>query len=261
MLPGFLEVLPIPGVYLVVVLLILFACEVGFRIGRRYHLQRRDEGAPGSLAPVVSGLLGMLAFLLAFTFSMASTQHGGRNQNVRDEAAAISSAYHRAALMPDAVGDDIRRLLREYVDIRLRAAETLDWKSADVRSREIHVELWRVVSASAKAQPDTNSALVAESVNAVMTMHETRILAAVHARIHGAVWVGLLLIASLTMGTLGIQIGLNGKRRLIAVTPIALAFAVLVTLIIDLNRPQGGFITVGQRALQDLQVEMVRAAK
>lgn len=254
------EALPIPGVYLVVVLLILLACEVGFRIGRRYHLQRRDEGAPGSLAPVVSGLLGMLAFLLAFTFSMASAQHGGRNQNVREEAAAISIAYHRAALMPDTVSADMRRLLREYVDIRLRAAETLDWRSADGRSREIHAELWRAVSAAAKARPDTNSALAVESINAVITMHETRILSAVHARIHIAVWAGLLLIASLTMGTLGIQIGLNGKRRLIAVTPIALTFAVLVTLIVDLNRPQGGFMTVSQRPLQDLQREIEKPA-
>jgi uncharacterized membrane protein (GlpM family) len=69
-----------------------------------------------------------------------------------------------------------------------------------------------------------------------------------------------MVIAALTMGTVGLQIGLNGKRRLIAVTPLALTFAVLVSLIVDLNRPQGGFLTVSQRAMQDLQAEMLHSS-
>lgn len=253
---GLLEFLPIPGVYLGVVLLILAACEVGFRIGRHYHLRHRDEGAPGSLGPVVGGLLGMLAFLLAFTFSTASSQHGSRKQNVLEEANAIAIAYQRAELLPEASGAVVRQLLREYVDVRLKASETLEWQAADVRSRQIHGRLWDLVSASAKAHPGTNSAMAAESINQVITLHESRILVAVHARIPNTVWVGLLAIAVLTTGTVGLQIGLNGKRRLIAVTPLALTFAVLVTLTVDLNRPQGGFITVSQRALQDLQLEL-----
>lgn len=254
----FLESLPIAGVYLVVVAFILCASEAGFQIGRRHHLRHQDEAAPGSMGPVVGGLLGMLAFLLAFTFSLAFTQHGSRSQNVRQEAGAISVAHQRAGLLPETDGTRIRQLLREYVDIRLRAAETLDWQPVDARSREIHAELWGVASASARVNEGPNAALAAASINEVITLHEARLIFSVHARIAGAVWVGLMLIAALTMGTLGMQIGLNGKRRLIAVTPIALTFAVLVTLIVDLNRPQGGFITVGQLALQDLQAELVR---
>lgn len=256
-----LEVLPIPGVYLAIVALILGACELGLMIGRRYHRRHQDEGAPASLAPVVSGLLGMLAFLLAFTFSMAFSQHGNRSQNVREEASAVSIAYQRADLLPEVAGMEVKRLLREYVDIRLRAAETQIWQPADVRSREIHRELWGIVAAAAKADPSPNGALAAESVNEVVTMHETRIIFGVHARISTPIWIGLLLIATLAMGTLGLQIGLNGKRRMLAVTPIALTFAVLVTLIVDLNRPQSGFITVGQLALQDLQKEMKRGVR
>jgi hypothetical protein len=253
-----LEVLPIPAVYLTIVALILGACELGLMIGRRYHQRHKDEGAPASLAPVVSGLLGMLAFLLAFTFSMAFSQHGNRSQTVRQEASAISVAYQRADLLSEAASADAKRLLREYVDIRIRAAETQIWQPADVRSREIHRELWAIVAAAAKADPGANGALAAASINDVVTMHEARVIFGVHARISIPVWIGLLLIASLAMGTLGLQIGLNGKRRMLAVTPMALTFAVLVTLIVDLNRPQDGFIRVGQLALLDLQKEMQR---
>lgn len=57
----------------------------------------------------MGGLLGMLAFPLAFTFSIAFTQQGSRNQNVRQEASAISIAYQRAELLPDVTGAEIRQ--------------------------------------------------------------------------------------------------------------------------------------------------------
>ena len=72
----FVEVMPIAGVYLCIVLLILASSEIGFLIGRYHHRTRQDERAPTSVAPMVAGLLGMLAFVLAFTFSMAATHHG-----------------------------------------------------------------------------------------------------------------------------------------------------------------------------------------
>jgi hypothetical protein len=55
---------------------------------------------------------------------------------------------------------------------------------------------------------------------------------------------------------MGTQVGLTGKRRLVAVVPMLMAFAVLVTLVADLNRPQKGLITVGQYAMLNLQSSM-----
>ena len=66
-------------------------------------------------------------------------------------------------------------------------------------------------------------------------------------------------ITSLTMLTMGLQVGLDGRRRFIAIVPLSLAFAVFVTLVVDLDRPQGGMIRVGQQAMIDLQSSMARA--
>jgi hypothetical protein len=38
---------------------------------------------------------------------------------------------------------------------------------------------------------------------------------------------------------------------------LALAFAVLVTLVVDLNRPLSGLVKVGQQSMIDLQSSMV----
>jgi hypothetical protein len=60
---------------------------------------------------------------------------------------------------------------------------------------------------------------------------------------------------------MGAQVGRTGRRRLVAVIPFVLAFAVLVTLVVDLNRPQSGLITVGQQSMLDLQSSMSRETK
>lgn len=258
----FLETMPIAGAYLCIVLLILAACEAGILIGRHHHRTRQDEGALTSVGPMVGGLLGMLAFVLAFTFSMAATHHGARKQDVLTEAIHIGKAYLRADLVGDVRGSRIKRLLGEYVNVRVRAARPgSDVQAAIKRSLEIHGLLWAQASSAALEHPGHNTALVVESINDVIDMHERRYADAIRARIPSTIWLGLAAITVLTMATLGLQVGLSGKRRLVGIVPIALAFAVLATLVLDLNRPQGGFITVSQQPMLDLQAQIHGAAK
>ena len=258
----FLEAMPMAAVYLCIALLILAACETGILIGRHHLRVREDEGALTSVGPIVGGLLGMLAFVMAFTFSMASTHHVARKQDVLTEATTIGTAYLRADLLGDVQGAQLKRLLREYVDVRLRTARPGgDLKAGVSRSLEIQGLAWALVSSAAREDSNRYAALVVTSVNDVIAMHERRLTDALHARIPGGIWLGLMAITVLAMGTLGLQVGLSGKRRLVGIIPIALAFSVLVTLILDLNRPQGGFITVSQQPLVDLQDWMRRPAQ
>ena len=69
--------------------------------------------------------LGLLAFMLAFTFGMSGSRFDARKQLVLDEASAVLRTYQRAQLLPEARRGTCRRLLEEYVDLRLRAARSL----------------------------------------------------------------------------------------------------------------------------------------
>jgi hypothetical protein len=252
MAEGIFEALPAGIIYLVVVFVLLISCEIGFRLGDRAR-SRQDREAPASLAPMVGGLLGMLAFVLAFTFSIAAQLHELRKQNVLNEANAVGTAYLRSELLPDRDGAVIRELLREYVDVRLGAAQGEDLDAALVRSITIHGLLWNQAVAAALAEPTTNTALVIESINDVIDMHQKRVAAALQNRIPGSIWVALSVISVLTMTTIGTQVGLSRKRRLIAVIPLSLALAALVILVVDLDRPGDGLIRVGQQAMIELQ--------
>ena len=80
-----------------------------------------------------------------------------------------------------------------------------------------------------------------------------RVTAAIYNRIPDSIWLMLLATSILTMVTVGTQVGFSMSRRLIAIVPLALAFAALTTVILDLDRPQTGLIKVGQQAMISLQ--------
>jgi hypothetical protein len=251
------ESVPMLAVYAGVVAFILLSCELGFQLGRLYRRTETDAEAVASLGPMVAGLLGMLAFLLGFAFSIASDQHSTRRANVLNEANVIRTAYLRTGLLPPERGAPMRRLLRDYVDLRLEVLNPdADMDATLGRSAQIHRQLWAQVAAAALEQRDDISGLNVEAINELIDMHETRFTGGVRARIPGVVWIGLAIITLLTMLTLGLQLGLNGNRRIVAIALLSLAFGVLITLIVDLNRPQGGLIRVGQGPMIDLQESM-----
>ena len=202
---------------------------------------------------MVGGLLGMLGFVFAITFSMAAYQHDIRKQNVLEEANTIGTAYLRADLLDRQYATRLKRLLREYVDIRLKAASGTDLDAALAKSFEIHSRLWTEVSTAAVKSPNTNTSLMIQSINDVIDMHEKRVTGGLRNRIPDSVWIALSAITAVTMITMGMQAGFTGERRLVAVITLSLAFAAVVTLVADLNRPQSGLITVGQQAMVDLQ--------
>ena len=262
---GMFESLPIIVLFVCVVLVILVSCEVGYQLGKHFRT-RKDRDAMTSIGPMVVGLLGMLAFVLAFTFSMAASHHTLRKIYVIDEANAVGTAYLRADLLQMQYKKEVKRLLREYVDSRLQAVVDIRLKGASgshfdaavSHSLDIHQLLWAQVSTAAAKASSLNTSLMIKSINNVIEMHEKRVTAGLFNRIPSSIWIAVLVICILTMITMGTQIGLTGKRRLIAVIPLSMAFSALFVLVVDLDRPQKGLIKVGQQAMINLQSNMGR---
>lgn len=249
------ESLSIWYIYIGMPLSLLLSFEVGYQISK-YTDSSADKEGFNSTNSMVGGLLGMLAFVLAFTFAMASSQHNLRKQNVLNEANVIGTADLRADLLGERDETKVKELLKEYVDIRVFAVEMGDdehLKSMIVRSLEIHDLLWGQVSSAVKREPNLYSSLVLESINSVIDAHQARVVAGIYNRIPSAIWVVLLAIAGFTMMTMGSQARLSNLRRLTAVIPLIMAFTALTAVVWDLDHPLEGMITVGQEAMIDLQ--------
>jgi hypothetical protein len=209
---------------------------------------------------MVGSTLGLLAFMLAFTFGMASSRYDARKQFVVDEANAIRAADLRAQLLAEPRRSAIRALLLEYVDVRLRGVlDRREQANAIKRSEQIHEILWsNVASIGTEVAPPDRAALAASLIE-VINLHTKRLNAVTHNRIYGAIWVALYSLAVLAMGMLGFRAGMVGRRSPLAIFILALAFSAVLVLINDLDRPQQGLVKVSQQTMIDLQTSLRRS--
>jgi hypothetical protein len=248
-----LDRFPIWAVYLGTVVIVVVAAEIGFRLG--LWLQRRDpdSGKSPVSGTVAGGLLGLMAFLMAFSIGIVINQQNSRKSMVVEEANAIGTAYLRAGFLGEPDRAASRDLLQEYVEVRLEAAaDPAQLAPAVVRSEEIHGQLWSVVEDNVRQGQDSAiMALFVDAVNEVIDVHTLRITAA---NLRLPTLLGLVLYAAMVLSFLlvGMSTSADGKRDTIATSLFALAFVAVLMIIVDLDRPQQGLLTVSQTAMEDL---------
>jgi hypothetical protein len=152
------------------------------------------------------------------------------------------------------------------VDVRLKAAQAGQFKKFDqekqalARSEELHNELWALSVSLAKENSGSIFAgLFVDSLNKVIDLHLKRRTAARRNRIPISIGTTLYFVAILTMTLMGYQAGLTGIRTLVARFALILAFASVMLLIVELDRPGKTMIHVSQQAMIDLQASMGKA--
>jgi membrane protease YdiL (CAAX protease family) len=252
---GPLDILPFWAVFVVTVLLILFAGDSGYRFGRyrRAHVEDEKEAPVGAM---VSAALALLAFMLAITFSIAATRFDDRRSLVLQEANSAGTTYLRAGMLPER-GPELRALLREYDDIRIAVAQgQLEFGEARRRSEDLQTRMWAHATAVATAHPNSIVAgLFVQTLNELIDLHSMR-LAALRARIPLPIWFVMGSMALIGFAAMGYSTGLSRTRRSPAAIAVALCFALVMVLIVDLDRPYEGLLRTSQQALIDARQGM-----
>jgi hypothetical protein len=251
-----LDVLPLWALFLVLLIGNLLLVESGFRLGRLRGRQTQKE-SDATVSAIVASELGLLAFMLAFSFGIAASRFDLRRTVVLNEANAIGTAYLRAAMLPSAQGAPIRQLLREYVDVRIRAATGAPIDQALHRSEQIHQQLWAHAVAAAGSDPHSlPTELFVQSLNEVIDLHSTRVMATLRNRMPLPVWIVLFGVGFLSFFAMGYQAGVTKANRSPATVVIVLTFVGVIWLVADLDRPGEGFLHVSQDPMIDVRAMM-----
>jgi hypothetical protein len=251
-----LDVIPLWGVFLITVAAILLAIECGFRLGQ-FRRQRSELEDKPPVGEMVGATLGLLAFMLAFTFGMAASRFEVRRGLVIDEANAIGTTYLRAGLLPEPYRGEVRRLLGEYVNVRLEAIRPGKLREGISRSEKLQSQLWSQAAAVGEKNPASIVVgLFIGSLNEVIDLHAKRLALDVRNRIPTPIWAALYFMAVLGTAAMGYHAGLAGSGRSLAIVALVLAFSAVITLIADLDRPQAGLLRVSQQTMIDLPKTM-----
>lgn len=221
-------------------------------------LRRNEKDPEAPLGSLVGAVLGLLAFILAFTFGMTASRFDGRKQLVLDEANAIGTTFLRAGLLPQAQSVEVRRLLRDYADVRLNGTLA---NAAEVftRSENIHSQLWGQAESLVREDMDSElRSLFITSLNELIDLHQSRLTVGFQYRIPGSIWLAVYLLSALSMLAVGYQVGMSGIRRLRGTPVLAAAFSLVILMIADIDRPGEGLMRVSQQPIADVQRMMVQ---
>ena len=250
-----LDFLPLWGLFVATLLIVLLSIECGYRLGRyRHKLSEQEKESP--VGAMSGASLGLLAFLLAFTFGLAATRFDTRRELVVDEANAVGTSWLRAGFLPEH-RQEIRALLRQYVDVRLETVQSEDIRKGIRRSEQLQNQLWaQTVDLAEKNPSSIVVGLFIQSLNEMIDLHGKRVATAFLSRIPAAIWATLYAVATLALAAMGYHGGLAGTRRSLAILAVAFTFSAVMWLIADLDRPQEGTLKVSQQPLIDLRNSM-----
>lgn len=232
------------------------AAELGYRAGRA-RAPRTSEHERGQVNAITGAVLGLLALLIGFTFSMAVARFDARQQLVVEEANAIGTTALRARMLPGDAAVRVGGLLGDYTSVRLAfyraGTDDAALAAAVARTEALQEQLWR--QAIEQMRRDERSGAVSlfvQALNEAIDAHGKR-LAAMRNHVPASVLLLLGVVTMAALGLVGFGLGLLEKRQWPAVTLLALLLVAATLVIMDLDRPRRGLITISQQSMVDLQ--------
>ena len=255
-----LDTLSIEVHFVLTFLLMVVSLELGFQFGQRIK-GKSVKAQAAQVRALMGATLGLLAFMLAFTFSGAQNHFESRIQLQIEEANLARDAFMQAEWYSDPLRTQVRELLLEHVDGRVKLNEMVREKRDEQvlqllgRANEIHLQLWALGMEGKMSEYQG----MEQSVLDLMGMQTRRVHAALANRIPLIIWLTLYFTAAVAMTVVGYQAGLTQSRSPVATFTLALAFSAVMSLILDLDRPFQNLFEVDVAILRQV-AEFMRAS-
>ena len=189
-----------------------------------------------SMETAVASVLGLLAFILGFTFSLTWSRFANRNLLVVAHAKTIGLCYMRAGLIPENQKKETRRILLEYTTILQGIQSVPDLQRALARISELHLSLWQQAVSLVNEEMDSEMrSLFVASVNDLIGISLERKVVALFIQIPDAIWGCLLFMGVVGLFAFGYQAGIGGIDKLFQLLLLPITFSLVIVLIADLN--------------------------
>jgi hypothetical protein len=249
---GWLSSLSLTGVTLFVLISLTLASLVGNairQVEQRRAAIREEKVEHTQESYLVGSMLGLLALLLAFSFSMALDRYEERRHLVVQEANAIGTAYLRAQMLDEPHRSRLSFLLVEYTDNRVELASSALGRGKPLLARNdrLLTDIWAAVAASRESalrHGITTALLMA--YNEVIDLDTERKVAR-QMRVPTAVL--LLLYGFLIMTGLVLGYVLEERRSRLGAGVLFLILSLYIGIISDLSRPAAGSIIESQEPM------------
>jgi len=237
-------------------IVLALAIELPFRFGKGWV--QRIGVSDASWNIIQSGILTLVAFMLGISFSQAEGRFDLRRNLVVTEANAIGTTWLRAGQLPGRDAARFRRILVQYTGVRVRAYElVIPKEAATAQSDRDQARLWAIASAALRARPqDLGASLLMQSLNDTIDVSAEQLAALTH---HVPVMIIGLTLGLAVLGAMLIGLGFarGDSRPYVLAVSYVFATVIVIGMMVDLDRPQAGFIRVSLDPLT-IQLDSMR---
>jgi hypothetical protein len=244
----------------VVVPLLLGAMILAHEGGMRVHARMRPAGGAAGDAVgsdegfILSGVLGLLALLMGFSFSMALDRLEDRRDLMLKETSAVGYLAMLADGLPPARAEALKRDLATYAKARLKAAELADGiarSQAAQAASALRAPVAEHVRAVLREGPP--GPLAVALAGAYDTLEDTAVRRHALSRAHlppRVLWL-LAAYAAISAAMLGYALAGARSRHRVASTTLYLLIALAFAVILDLDRPRAGAIVIDKAPFEE----------
>ena len=243
--------MPIWIIGIVLIVSCLVAYEGGFRLGRWWQ-DRTPGEQEGPTGVLVGSLLALLAFMLAIATGMAADRFDTRRGFVIEQANDIRVAFLEAGYLPAPMNDQMQELIREYTPLQIGTTDSVVLQQNITRAAELEAQMWSITQEVARTGSNDVIAEFVSSLTEVTKLHQDRLNAAFNVRVPATILWLLIVGTVLSIGMVGFGAGVTGQRSVITAVVLIIALGATILLVLDLDNPRDGFITVSQQPLSIL---------
>ena len=255
MLESFFYGLPIWAVALTLLGTLLLMLEVGYKIG--WRLSRTvNPDQRSQITTLQAAILGFLALVLSFAFSVSHNRFDTRRRLIVNEANAIGTAYLRAEMLPEPYRDRMELLLRRYLATRVPKPNVAAINRAIQQSSQLQTQIWKVLTDYTSGPGQTSTKILfTDAINEMINLQTERIAAYLYRAPPGLLLV-LYCAGIFAVGVMGYCSGLDHRRNLATMWMMILLIAAVLMVILDLDQPTQGLIRANQQSLISLQQQL-----
>tara|TARA_R110000744_G_scaffold362053_1_gene470008 strand:+ start:567 stop:1400 length:834 start_codon:yes stop_codon:yes gene_type:complete len=241
-------------------ILMLIINQITYNLGRHNKDVENAEMKSQSTA-IQTGIIGLLALLLGFTFNMSLHRYDARSSAVIEEAGAISRVAMQAKLLSGKIREDVFNELDAYLALRISLSQ-VDLANPEQRSainKKVSKSQAKLIELAQQELENPKSTLIAngfyQSLSGMIQIENKR-TAMLRLHVPEPVLFLLFCVFVTVGGMLGYNSGLGKKRPAFPTVLLFTLIVLVVFIIIDLDRPKRGIIQVNQDSLHDMIITL-----
>jgi hypothetical protein len=237
--------------------------EIGWRLGlhfsRKYGVKKINASET-----FLAAIFGLLALLIALTFSGASDRFDKRRDLIVQEVSALGTAYQSVDLLAKKDQPQIRELFKKYIDSRINLYKNngtlteahLEKKVATHNA--IGDEIWKAVVRALEDTPYPQKLIAAQILPELSDMFTASENQRLSSKFHPPPIIvqSLILLAFIGSLTAGYNMGIEKERDWLLTIIFIILMAGTIYVIMEFEYPR-----LGKVSLNDFDVELVTLRK